>query len=101
MFPYISSRLASAVKAGERWSAPGSVFTTTVGTPLDARHVIRCHHAILSRSGVPHIRFHNLRHSAATLLLAQGVSPKYLSEMLGHSQVAFTMRIYAHVIAEV
>lgn len=49
----------------------------------------------------PPIRFHDLRHSAATLLLAQGVQPKYITEFLGHSQVFFTMQTYAHVIPEV
>jgi integrase len=46
------------------------------------------------------LRFHDLRHSAATLLLAQGVSPKYVSELLGHNSVAFTMQTYAHVLVE-
>ena len=49
----------------------------------------------------PPIRFHDLRHSAATLLLAQGVSPRYITELLGHSQVSFTMQTYAHILPEV
>jgi integrase len=51
--------------------------------------------------GFPTIRFHDLRHSAATLLLAQGVSPRYITELLGHSQVSVTMQTYAHVLPEV
>ena len=47
------------------------------------------------------IRFHDLRHSAATLLLAQDVSPRYITELLGHSQVSFTMETYVHVLDEV
>jgi integrase len=62
--------------------------------------VIRRHHAILKAANIPRLRFHDLRHSAATLLLAQGVSPKYISQMLGHRQVAFTMQTYAHVMKE-
>ena len=78
------------------------MFTTSIGTPIDARSVIRRFHAILNTTpGLPRIRFHDLRHSAATLLLAQGVSPKYISDMLGHSQVSFTMQIYAHVLPHV
>lgn len=73
------------------------IFTSTIGTPLDARAVIRPHHAIIKAAGIRDLRFHDLRHSAATLLLAQGVSPKYISQMLGHRQVAFTMQTYAHV----
>jgi len=77
------------------------MFTTTIGTPVDARSVIRRFHAILKTTGLPHIRFHDLRHSAATLLLAQGVSPRYISDLLGHSQVSFTMQTYANVLPHV
>src|SRR6516225_12174597 len=53
---------------------------------------------LYSRS--PKIRFHDLRHSAATLLLAQGVSPRYVSELLAHSSVSFTLHTYAHVLEQ-
>lgn len=59
--------------AGSRWQETGFVFTTAIGTPMDARGVIRRFHSILKATGLPRIRFHDLRHSAATLLLAQGV----------------------------
>jgi integrase len=88
------------VAAGDGWRETGMVFTTTIGTMIDARSVIRHHHAIVKAAGIPDLRFHDLRHSAATLLLAQGVSPKYISQLLGHKQVAFTMQTYAHVIRE-
>jgi integrase len=87
--------------AGSRWQETGFVFTTTIGTPIDARSVIRRFHLILKTSGLPQIRFHDLRHSCATLLLAQGVSPRYISDLLGHSQVSFTMQTYAHVLPHV
>lgn len=88
--------------AGSAWHEKGFVFTSSIGTPVDARGVIRCFHAILRRHPeLPRIRFHDLRHSAATLLLAQGVSPKYISDLLGHSQVSFTMQTYAHVLPHV
>ena len=87
--------------AGDRWQETGHVFTSTIGTPLDARNVIRRHRAILKAAGLPPLRFHDLRHSAATLLLAQGVSPRYISDLLGHSQVSFTMQTYAHVLPHV
>lgn len=87
--------------AGSRWQETGFVFTTTIGTPGDARSVIRRFHSILKTTGLPRIRFHDLRHSAATLLLAQGVSPRYISDLLGHSQVSFTMQTYAHVLPHV
>lgn len=47
---------------------------------------------------LPHLRFHDLRHAAATLLLGEGINPKIVSEMLGHAQVAITLDIYRHVI---
>ena len=87
--------------AGSRWQETGFVFTTTIGTPVDARSVIRRFHSILKTTGLPRIRFHDLRHSAATLLLAQGVSARYISDLLGHSQVSFTMQTYAHVLPHV
>ncbi|HWQ52102.1 MAG TPA: site-specific integrase [Bryobacteraceae bacterium] len=87
--------------AGTDWRETDHVFTSTIGTPLDARNVIRRHRAILKAAGLPPLRFHDLRHSAATLLLAQGVSPRYISDLLGHSQVSFTMQTYAHVLPHV
>jgi integrase len=84
--------------AGTAWREHGHVFTTRVGTPIDARGVIRTFDRILNRAKLPKIRFHDLRHSVATLLLAQGVSPRYVSELLAHSSVSFTMQTYAHVL---
>jgi integrase len=51
----------------------------------------------LERAGLPRICFHDLRHTAATILLAQGVHPKVVQEMLGHSTITMTMDIYSHV----
>lgn len=84
--------------AGAKWHNSGFVFTTPTGTPLDARGVIRNFDRILKLGGLPKIRFHDLRHSVATLLLAQGVRPRYVSELLAHSSVSFTMQTYAHVL---
>ncbi len=67
------------------------MFTTSIGTPLEARNVVRSFKAILARAGLPDVRFHDLRHSCATLLLVQGVSPRVVMEILGHSQISLTM----------
>ena len=79
---------------------------------MDPRDLLRDYYAITRpkpkkgqpeqpKPKFPAIRFHDLRHSAATRLLAQGVSPRYITELLGHSQVSFTMQTYAHVLPEV
>jgi integrase len=97
--------------AGTRWKEAGYVFTTGIRTPLDPRDLLRDYYAITKPKAkpgepkpepkFPAIRFHDLRHSAATLLLAQGVSARYITELLGHSQVSFTLQTYAHVLPEV
>ena len=53
---------------------------------------------LLTRAGLPRIRFHDLRHTAATLLLIKGVHPKVVADMLGHSSVAVTLDVYSHVL---
>jgi integrase len=54
---------------------------------------------LLARAGLPRIRFHDLRHSCATLLLSEGVHPKIVSDLLGHSQIGITLDLYSHVTA--
>jgi integrase len=84
--------------AGERWTETGLVFTSTIGTPCDARNVTRHLALVLDRAGLPHVRFHDLRHTCASLLLAQNVHPRVVMEILGHSQIALTMNTYSHVM---
>jgi integrase len=75
------------------------VFSDEVGNPLFGRHVTqRYFYGLLREAGLRQIRFHDLRHSAATLLLASGVMPRVVSEMLGHADVAFTLGRYGHVL---
>ncbi len=83
---------------GAAWEDNGLVFANEVGQPLDGTAVLRrSFYPLLERSDLPRIRFHDLRHTAATLLLGQGVHPKIVSEMLGHSQIAITLDLYSHV----
>lgn len=86
--------------AASRWTATGYVFATTIGTPLEARNVVRSLKALLQRAGLRDVRFHDLRHSAATLLLVQGVPTRVVMETLGHSQMATTSNTYQHVVPE-
>lgn len=76
------------------------VFTRPDGGPLDGTVVTHQFHRLLDRAGLEQRRFHDLRHSCATLLLAQGVSARVVMEVLGHSQIALTMNTYTHVLPE-
>jgi integrase len=78
----------------------GFVFTSTIGTPHDGSGVSRRFHAALEAAGLPRQRFHDLRHACASLLLVQGVAPRVVMEILGHSQISLTMNTYSHVIPE-
>jgi integrase len=85
-------------KAGRLWQDHDLVFCTSIGTPLNPERVREPFKALLKEAGLPDIRFHDLRHSAATLLLAMGIHPKIVQEMLGHSNIAMTMDVYSHVL---
>jgi integrase len=67
---------------------------------LDGSVVTHQFHRLLDQAGLPQRRFHDLRHSCATLLLVQGVSPRVVMDVLGHSQIGLTMNTYGHVIPE-
>lgn len=84
--------------AGSRWQEQDLLFPSTVGTPVGARNLVRHFVSVLAKTGLPHVRFHDLRHTSATLLLAEGVHPKLVQERLGHSQIGLTMDTYSHVI---
>lgn len=91
---------AERLVAGSRWVETGMVFTTSIGTMLDARGLLKAFYKIMATSDLPRIRFHDLRHSAATLLLAQGVHPRVVMDLLGHSSIAVTLDTYSHVIPD-
>ncbi|HTR36561.1 MAG TPA: tyrosine-type recombinase/integrase [Bryobacteraceae bacterium] len=75
------------------------VFTTTIGTPLDGRNITKRFQRILKNANIPAHRFHDLRHTAATLLAVQGVHPKAIQSVLGWDQVSMVDR-YAHFVDE-
>jgi len=84
--------------AGDRWVENDLIFPSTIGTPLGPRNLFRHFKAVLLKAGLPEIRFHDLRHTAATLMLQQGVHPKVVQERLGHSSISLTLDTYSHVI---
>jgi integrase len=65
---------------------------------LEPRNVTRKFHVLLASAQLPAVRFHDLRHTAATLLLAQGVDLRTIMEILGHSQISLTLNTYGHVL---
>jgi len=86
-------------EAGDAYEDLDLVFCQTLGKPLHAHNVVRRDFRdVMKRAKVPRIRFHDLRHCHATLLLQQGVHPKIVQERLGHATPAFTLHIYSHVL---
>ena len=83
--------------AGSMWRQSDLVFTTATGTPIHPRNDYRAFRTLIDRAGLRRVRLHDLRHTAASLLLSQGVAAPVVMEILGHSQIAITMNTYTHV----
>jgi integrase len=84
---------------GDRYQGQGLVFTTDTGGPINPSNLRQRSFApLLTRVGLPHMRFHYLRHTCATLLLSRGVHPKFVQELLGHATIAITLDTYSHVM---
>jgi integrase len=86
--------------AGERWQEWNLVFTSTVGTPLNPSNVTHALQRLLEKAGLPRQRFHDLRHCAASLLLAEGADLRTIMDVLGHSQISLTANLYTHLSEE-
>jgi integrase len=83
--------------AGEPWREHSLIFPALTGGPLDPSRVNTALHNDLHRAGLPRLRVHDLRHTAATLLLEEGTHPKVVQDLLGHSTIAMTLDLYSHV----
>ncbi|MEU0820199.1 tyrosine-type recombinase/integrase [Streptomyces mirabilis] len=83
--------------AGTGWKDNGYVFTRPDGAPIEGATLTRHFNTLLHRARLRRIRFHDLRHSAATLLLEQGVELVVIKELLGHAHIGVTATVYAHV----
>jgi integrase len=93
-------QLEEKLQAGADWQETGLVFTSSKGTPLFARNVIRSFHRLLGKAKLRRRRFHDLRHSCATFLLAKNVPARVVMDILGHSNISLTMNTYSHVLPE-
>lgn len=104
--PARPNRATGAKRRRRRWRAAGEqgaplyglVFCTTLGKPLAPDRVTPQWRAVLARLGLPRIRIHDLRHTAASLLLQWGTHPKVVQELLGHSTIAITLDLYSHTV---
>ena len=90
-------QMEGQLRAGSEWQDQGFVFASNKGTPLDAQNIVNRHFKpLLKRAGLPSIRWHDLRHTYATLLLARGTHPTYVQKSLGHASVQLTLDRYSH-----
>ncbi len=94
-------QLEERMKLAGLWQENRLVFPSRVGTPLGGRNLNRSFKRHLERAGLPQsFRFHDLRHTCATILFRQGVNPKFVQELLGHSDVSLTLNVYSHVLPD-
>ena len=91
-------QIEERLKAGAAWQQNNLVFATPLGGPLDGANVTHALHKLLAAAGLRRIRFHDLRHAAASLLLAHGLQMREIMEFLGHSQIALTANLYTHLL---
>jgi integrase len=92
----LAERLAIADVWQNDWNL---VFTTQIGSPVSAGNMLRrSFYPLLTKAELPRLRFHDLRHTAATLLLIAGEHPRVVQEMLGHASIALTLDTYSHVV---
>jgi integrase len=89
-----SERLA----AGEKWQEHGLIFTTSLGGPIHPRNLLRDFKRLLRDAGLPAIRFHDLRHTTAALMLNNNIPLIVVSRRLGHAKASITLDYYAHLI---
>ena len=89
------------LRAGSEWQDYGLVFTTKKGTPIEPRRTDAKFKKVLKDAEVPETyRLHDSRHFASSLLLAQGVHPRTVMEILGHSEIGLTMNTYSHIVPD-
>lgn len=85
-------------KAGDKWVEHGLIFSTRYGTPHHPRYILRDFKILIRKVGLPIIRFHDLRHTAASLMLNHGIPVLVVSRILGHAKPSITLDVYGHLI---
>ena len=95
------AQAAEKLKAGENYQDQGLIFATSMGKPLDDKHIIqRTFHPTLMAAGIRTIRFHDLRHTCASILINRGVNQKRVQKQLRHSSIEITLDRYAHLFPD-
>jgi integrase len=89
---------AQKEQLGTAWVDAGYVFTSSIGTPIDPRNLYREFQKVCRNAGLGDWHPHELRHSAASLMLAQGVKIHVVSQVLGHSSIRMTADVYGHLL---
>jgi len=84
--------------AGDHWQDGDLIFSTPLGRPINRKSMVADLHRFLADAGLPRVRFHDLRHTAATAMLQLGINPKIVQERLGHSSIVTTLDTYSHVV---
>src|ERR1700712_1410611 len=93
-----AAQLGEQMLAGSEWNDEDLVFAQANGRPIDKKADYDAWTALLDKAGGRHVRLHDGRHTAATLLLTENVHPRVVMELLGHSQIRTTLDIYTHVM---
>ena len=91
-------QMVNEMELGPAWEHAGFVFTRLDGRPLDPVKVTKEFTRVIRKLGLGRVRFHDLRHTHASLMLQAGIHPKIVSERLGHASVSITMDVYSHVL---
>jgi integrase len=98
---HLSRQLEEMGRMGSLYQPGGLVFATEVGTLINPSNLRnRSLKPLLKAAGLRPVRFHDLRHTCATLLLSKNVNPKIVSEMLGHASVSITLDVYSHLMPD-
>ena len=95
---HFKRQLAEIEFMGDKWQDYDLIFPSSIGTPLSHSNQHKKFKRLLEEANLPNIRFHDLRHTAASLMLKQGISVKVVQERLGHSDAAMTLNVYSHTI---
>ncbi len=95
---YRANQLKQQLDQGDKWEDRNLVFTSLHGGYFSPRYLEKLFKKLFADVGFPGMHFHDLRHSAATILLSMGINMKVVQELLGHSDIAITLGLYSHLL---